>query len=79
MSVVLFETPARAGNKWRLEVCHYNGRRFANWRRWWRDKDGFWRPTRQGVTFPLERLSELRAAIEGFEATHRSSGPPDAS
>jgi hypothetical protein len=75
MTGPLFETRERAGCLWRLEVVHHNGRTFANWRRWWRDADGVLKPTKQGGTFPPERLLELLAALEAWRDANALSGP----
>jgi hypothetical protein len=79
MTGLLFETAERGGTVWRLEVVHHNGRTFANWRKWWRDGAGQWKPTLQGGTFPPERLSDLRRNIEAWEAGDALSGPENAS
>lgn len=70
---VLFEVDSR-GDVWRLEVAHHNGRTFGNWRKWWRDGDTL-KPTRQGVTIPLERLSELHAAVGAYLRSDAPHGP----
>jgi hypothetical protein len=70
---LLFEVVQR-GDVWRLVVDDYQGRTFANWRKWWQDGDTV-RPTRQGVTIPLERLSELHAAIGAYLASEAPYGP----
>lgn len=64
---VLFEHPHR-GDIWRLEVTSYQGRRFANWRKWYRDGDEL-KPTRQGATMPLDSLPAIEAAISDWRAT----------
>jgi hypothetical protein len=79
MTGPLFETPERGGNLWRLEVVQHKGRTFANWRKWWRDGAGELRPTKQGVTFPPERLSELLAALEAWRDANALSGPENGS
>jgi hypothetical protein len=79
MSGPLFETPERGGNLWRLEVVQHNGRTFANWRKWWRDADGQLKPTKQGVTFPPERLLELLAALIAWSEGNALSGPENGS
>jgi hypothetical protein len=79
MTGPLFETTERGGNLWRLEVVQHNGRTFANWRKWWRDADGVLKPTKQGVTFPPERLSELRRAVAAWEADNTPDGPENRS
>lgn len=61
MNGVIFEQDYR-GSVWRLEVSKHQGRTFGNWRRWYW-KDGELRPTREGCTIPIERLSELREAL----------------
>ena len=66
MSAVLFEQAYR-GDMWRLEVATQNGRTFGNWRKWYRDGETL-RPTRQGVTFPVERLDELQSALAEYLA-----------
>lgn len=79
MTGVLFETPERGGCLWRLEVAHHNGRTFANWRKWWRDAAGELKPTKQGGTFPPERLLELLAALQAWRDANALSGPENAS
>ena len=78
MTGPLFETPERGGHLWRLEVVTYQGRTFANWRMWWRDKEsGDLKPggRDKGVTFPPERLLELLAALEAWRDANALSGP----
>ena len=70
---VLFEQPYR-GDVWRLEVASHDGRTFGNWRKWYREGDTL-KPTRQGVTIPLERLSELYAALGAQLAGDAPDGP----
>jgi hypothetical protein len=64
---VLFDQPHR-GDVWRLEVVTHQGRTFGNWRKWYRSGDDV-KPTRQGVTIPLERLPELHAALSDYLAS----------
>jgi len=66
-AAALFEQRQR-GEVWRLEVTEYQGRTFANFRKW------FWsgetlKPTREGVTFPLDRLADLGDAIGDYLAS----------
>lgn len=70
---ILFEQLYR-GDVWRLEVANHDGRSFGNWRKWYRDGDVL-KPTRQGVTIPLERLPDLAAALTAYLAENASSGP----
>ena len=69
---LLFEQPHR-GDVWRLEVTTYNGGSFANWRKWYRDGHTL-KPTKQGLTFPLERLADREAAIADWRAAKTLSG-----
>lgn len=73
---LLFEQQYR-GDVWRFEVASHDGRTFGNWRKWYRDGETL-KPTRQGVTIPLERLPELQAALTAYLASQASSGPPSA-
>lgn len=65
--IVLFEHHHR-GDVWRLEVASYQGRDFANWRKWY-PKDGELKPTRTGMTIPLQRLPDLHAALGEYLAS----------
>ena len=66
---VLFEQTYR-GDVWRLEVATHKGRTFGNWRKWYRDGDAF-KPTKQGVTIPVERLGDLQSALSDYLANSR--------
>lgn len=61
---VLFEQLYR-GDLWRLEIALHNGKARGNWRKWYKDNEGEWRPSREGCTIPLERLPELADAVCG--------------
>jgi len=63
---ILFEQKHR-GDVWRLEIASYQGRDFANWRKWYPD-DGELKPTRTGLTIPLQRLPDLHAALAEYLA-----------
>lgn len=69
---VLFEQRHR-GNLWRLEVVEHDGRTFANWRKWY-DANGTWKPTRDGCTFPLDRLRDLADALAEHHAAPAGHG-----
>ena len=61
---VLFEQRYR-GDLWRLEIAQHDGRTFANWRKWY-DREGTWKPSRQGCTFPLDRLRDLADTLAEY-------------
>jgi hypothetical protein len=67
-SIVLFDQ--RHGNDtWRLEISLFRGRRFGNWRRWYGEPHEL-KPSRDGVTIPLERLADLHEALSDFLSPH---------
>jgi hypothetical protein len=79
MSSILIFEQAQRGDSWRLEVAAYKGKTFLNFRKWYRAEDGL-RPTREGVTIPLERLPELTAALSAVNenlAGHTPTPSPD--
>ena len=73
----LFEQPYR-GDVWRLQIAIHRDRPFVSFRRWYDASGGELRPTKDGVTIPLERLPELRDALSEWLAAnppgHQSSG-----
>ncbi|PSO13631.1 hypothetical protein C7E20_00970 [Sphingobium sp. AEW4] len=72
-NAVLFDQLYR-GDVWRLEIAAHEGRRFGNWRKWfW--KDGELQPTRQGVTIPLDRMTELHSAIGAYLSSQGAADP----
>ena len=75
MSSVIFEQPYR-GDVWRLEVSTHDGRTFGNWRKWYRE-GGALKPTRQGVTIPLERLEDLLTGLTAYLRAQAPEGPPN--
>ncbi len=68
---VLFEQHYK-GDLWRLEVTEHDGRTFGNWRKWFR-QSADWKPTRQGVVIPLERLPDLHMALGAYLANDINS------
>ncbi len=74
---ILFEQKHR-GHLWRLEVSSHNGRTFANWRKWFPDDAG-WKPTREGLTFPLESLWTLTADLMAYHGLPAPERPEKAS
>ncbi|MFN8658400.1 MAG: transcriptional coactivator p15/PC4 family protein [Candidatus Obscuribacterales bacterium] len=42
----------------------YAGRKYLHIREWYLDKDGEEKPTKKGVAIPIEKVAELRTAIE---------------
>lgn len=72
---VLFETSDRRGAVWRLEIDEYGGKPRANFRKWfWHGESETWRPTREGVTFAMSGLSDLRASLDSLDALPAPTG-----
>ncbi len=69
---MLFEQRHR-GEVWRLEVTEHQGRTFANFRKWFWSGDTL-KPTREGVTFPLDRLADLAGAAGDYLAAQNGDG-----
>ena len=63
-NALIFEQ-AHRGNVWRLEVVCHDGHVFCNLRCWYL-VGGELKPTRQGLTFPLERLKDLHESIGNY-------------
>jgi|GEM_PF-1221733 len=77
ISHLLFEHPKR-GDTLRVTVDTLHGRTYANFRKWYGEPDQL-RPTRQGVTIPLERLPALHASIGAYLRDNPLSGPENGS
>ena len=74
---LLFEHP-KSGDWIRVTIETYKGRSYANFRRWYGEV-GALRPTRVGVTIPLERLPALHASIGAYLSGIALSGAENGS
>ena len=45
-------------------IGEYAGKRYLHIREWYLDKDQTEKPTKKGVAIPIEKVAELRTAIE---------------
>jgi hypothetical protein len=61
---ILLSVPQR-GDTVLVQISEHNGKTFANFRKWYAD-GGKLKPTRQGVTIPLEALPELHKALGAY-------------
>ena len=68
---ILFEQPHR-GDVWRLQLSEWKGEQRLNWRKWYWSGDEL-KPGKEGCTIPVERLSDLTAALM---AHHGLTVPP---
>jgi hypothetical protein len=73
---ILLDVPQRGKNHWLLKIVTYQNSVRVDWRRWWHF-EGKLKASGAGVTFPLERLPELRRAIEAWEAEQALCAPLD--
>ena len=62
----LLSLPQR-GDTVLVQISEHGGKTFANFRKWYSDGDSL-KPTRQGVTIPLESLPELHRALGAYLA-----------
>jgi hypothetical protein len=62
----LLSVPHR-GDTVLVQINEYNGKTFANFRKWYSNGDTL-KPTREGVTIPLEALPELHIALGAYLA-----------
>ena len=63
---ILLSFPHR-GDTVLVQINEHNGKTFANFRKWYSDGNAL-KPTRQGVTIPLEALPELHTALGAYLA-----------
>jgi hypothetical protein len=56
-----------------VQISEHGGKTFANFRKWYLDGD-ILKPTRQGVTIPLESLPELHKSIGAYLAETAPAG-----
>lgn len=62
----LLSVPHR-GDTVLVEINEYNGKTFANFPKWYSEGDKL-KPTREGITIPLEALLELHTSLGGYLA-----------
>ena len=56
-----------------VQISEHGGKTFANFRKWYSDGDTL-KPTRQGVTIPLEALPRLHEATGRISCRYGPSG-----
>lgn len=71
---MITELEKNKAEKLRIELTEFKGYRLLNMRIYWRDPLGEWKPGKQGLAWRVERLPELRQAIEEAEAEARRQG-----
>lgn len=55
------------GESVRVAINEYKGRTYLDIRQHFENQDGEWKPTQKGVTFPIEKIDELRDALDKLD------------
>ncbi len=71
---MIAEIQKNKGEVLRVELTEFKGYRLLNMCIFWRDPLGEWKPGKGGFAWRVERLPELRAALEEAEAEARRQG-----
>ena len=62
----------------RIQLRKYRGKVFIDFRVWYRmENETVFRPTKRGVTFPIEHLPELKKAMPKLEKASAKLLAPD--
>ena len=51
----------------RIEISEYKDRKYLNIRTWYKNDEGEYSPTKKGVALALDKISDLKMAIEKAE------------
>jgi Transcriptional Coactivator p15 (PC4) len=65
---VVFEWAKSRDESIRATLSTFHGRRRVDLRIYYADADDVERPTKRGISIPVEDLPKLREAVEAFEA-----------
>jgi hypothetical protein len=65
---VFAKFPRTATEEIRAGIKEFRGRRYIDFRTYYMDKEGEWKPTKKGITLPTEFMPELRQAVNAIEA-----------
>jgi hypothetical protein len=72
---VIAEIPRNNANEVvRISLGTFKGRSILNIRTWYQSRDGSWKPTRAGVTFPADALPGITEALAGAADRARANG-----
>lgn len=52
----------------RIGINEYEGKEYIDIRQFFQIEEGEWRPTKKGFTLPLDKLAELKEAIEQLDS-----------
>jgi len=64
-SKMLAAIPRSATEEIHIQINEYKGKKYVDLRVYYTTDDGInWSPTKKGVTFPPDKLEEVKAAIE---------------
>lgn len=71
---MIAEIEKNKGEILRVELAEFKGYKLVNLRIFYKHAYDDWRPTKKGLTWRVERLPELRAALADAEAEARRLG-----
>ena len=57
----------REGENVRVAINEYQGRTYLDIRQHFENQDGEWKPTQKGVTIPVDKIDELKDALDNLE------------
>ena len=57
----------REGESVRVAINEYQERTYLDIRQHFENQDGEWKPTQKGVTLPLDKIDELKDALDKLE------------
>ena len=64
-SKILASIPRTATEEIHIQINEYKGKKYLDLRVYYTTDDGInWNPTKKGVTFPPDKLDEVKQAIE---------------
>lgn len=56
-----------------LKLSDFRGKKYLDIRKWYEDDEGEWKPTRKGLTLPLENVPELVKELQRFAKVAREN------
>lgn len=59
----------REGERVRIGFSDFEGREYIDIRQYYQNEEEEWRPTKKGVTLPIESLDDLKDAVSKLSAS----------
>jgi hypothetical protein len=60
--------PRTATEEVRAGIKEFRGKKYIDFRTYYMDKQGEWKPTKKGITLPTDFMPDLRKAVDAIEA-----------